>query len=120
MSTPATAIIVADEVQRLAARLIKINRSEPAAFEHLTEIVERGDEVAHRFAVVRLEVAAPDHAFLGVEIDQDQRPVGERCDARYDGSLELEHNWTGPNALERQQLKAHPTTSPGHACMTTA
>jgi len=84
------------------------------------EVVKGGDEIAHRLGDVWLEVAAPDHAFLGVEIDQDQRPVGERCDARYDGSLELEHNWTGPNALERQQLKAHPTTSPGHACMTTA
>ena len=107
-------------MKRFAGCFEKFDRSEPAAFEHLTEIVQGGDEIAHRLGDVWPEVAAPDHAFLGVEIDQDQRPVGERCDARYDGSLELEHNWTGPNALERQQLKAHPTTSPGHACMTTA
>jgi uncharacterized protein (DUF58 family) len=88
---------------------VKFDRSEPAALEHLTEIVERRDEVSHRFANVRLEVAASDHAFLGVEIDQDQRPLGEPRDARYDWSLELEHNRTCPNALERQCLEIHPT-----------
>jgi hypothetical protein len=39
-----------------------------------------------------------------MKIDQDQRPVGERRDARYDWSPELEQNWARPNALERQSL----------------
>jgi hypothetical protein len=44
-----------------------------------------------------------------MQIDQDQRPLGERRDARYDWSPELEHDRACPNALERQCLKAHPT-----------
>jgi hypothetical protein len=39
---------------------------------------------------VRLEVAVSDYALFRIEIDQDQRPLGERCDARDDGSVELE------------------------------
>jgi hypothetical protein len=108
MSTPATAIIahalITDEMQRLAARFVKFDRSEAAAFEHLTEIVERRvarlgqpdgispsrmaemleDEVAHRSADVRLEIAASDYALFCTEIDQNQGPLGELRNARYD------------------------------------
>src|SRR6516165_9288385 len=94
-------------MKRFAAGFVKFDRSDAAAFEHLTEIVERRNEVAHRFAEVRLEVAASDDALFGMEIDQDQGPLGERGDARYDGSLELEHDRARPDAPQRQFLEAH-------------
>src|SRR5215813_6316764 len=68
------------------------------------------DEIAHRLRDVRLEVAASNDALFGIEIDQDQWPFRERCDARFDRSLELEHDLACPNALKRQCLEAHPTT----------
>jgi hypothetical protein len=42
-----------------------------------------------------------------MKIDQDQGPLGERRDARYNGSLELEHDWARPDAPQRQFLEAH-------------
>src|SRR5689334_9844612 len=44
-----------------------------------------------------------------MEIDQDQRPVGDRRDAGNDGPPELEDDRTRQNALERQCLEGHPT-----------
>jgi len=58
--------------------------------------------VTHRLEDVRLEVAASYHALFCMQIDQDQWPLGERRDARYDWSPELEHDRACPNALERQ------------------
>src|SRR6516162_4293817 len=78
-------------MKRFAAGFVKFDRSDAAAFEHLTEIVERRNEVAHRFAEVRLEVAASDDALFGMKIDQDQGPLDERRDARYD--------WARPDTL---------------------
>ena len=80
---------MANEVQPFTGRFVKFDWSEPETFEHLTKILKRRDEVAHRFADVRLQVAASYHALFCMEIDQDQRPLGERRNARYDGTLEL-------------------------------
>jgi hypothetical protein len=46
-----------------------------------------------------------------MEIDQDQGPLGEHCNASCNWSLELEQDRARPNALERQCLEAHPTPS---------
>jgi hypothetical protein len=64
----------------------------------------RRDELAHRLLDVRLEVAASYHALFSMESDQDQGPSGKHRDARYDGTLELEYDWTCPNAPERSVL----------------
>jgi len=45
------------------------------------------------------EIAAPYHALSS--IDQDQGPIGEGCNARYDRSLECEQDRASPNALQR-------------------
>jgi hypothetical protein len=50
-----------------------------------------------------------DYALLCIEIDQDQGPLGDPRDARYNWSFELEHDRARPNALERQTLEAHST-----------
>src|ERR1700747_2283400 len=75
---------VPNKMKRFASRLVKLDRSETAPLEHLAEIVKGRDEVAHRSRDVWFEVGTSDYALFRVEIDQDQRPVGERCDARYD------------------------------------
>jgi hypothetical protein len=85
----------------LRGRFEKFDRSDTAPLEHLAEIVNGGNEIAHRLGDVRLEVAASDHAFHNVEIDQDQWPVSESRDARYDWSFELEHDGAGADALQR-------------------
>jgi len=36
--------LVANEVQRLAARFVKVDWGKSAAFKHLAEIMERGNE----------------------------------------------------------------------------
>ena len=79
--------------------LVKLDRSEAAAFEHVTEIVEGRNEIPHRSGDVRLEVAASYHPLFRIKIDQDQRPVGERRNSRYDGAGKLEQNGARPNAF---------------------
>jgi len=74
-------------MQRLAARFEELERREPAAFERLAQVMNRGDQVAHCLGEVWLEVGAPDDALIGVEIDQDQRPIGKRRDPRDDRPL---------------------------------
>jgi hypothetical protein len=96
-------------MQRLAGRFVKFDRSEAAAFEHLTEIVKRRDEIAHRSADVRLEIAASDYALFCIEIDQDQGPIGEGRNARYDWSVELEYHRACADALQRRTLEPHST-----------
>src|SRR5215472_16728961 len=97
-------------MKRFTGCSIKVDRSESAAFKHLAEIVERRNKVAHRSGDIRLEIAASRHALFGIEIDQDQRPIGERRDACYDWSRELEHHGACLNALQRQCLEHHPTS----------
>jgi hypothetical protein len=99
-------------MQRLAGRFVKFDRSEAAAFEHLTDIVERRDEIAHRSADVRLEIAVSDYALFRIEIDQDQGPIGACRNARYNRPVELQHDRARPNALQRQTLEAHSTPFP--------
>src|SRR6516164_1007148 len=94
-------------MKRFAAGFVQFDWSDAAAVEHLTEIVKGRDEIAHRVAEVRLDLAASDDALFGMEIAQDQGPLGERGDARYDGSLELEHHRARPDAPQRQFLEAH-------------
>ena len=41
--------------------------------EHVAEILQGRDQIAHGFDDVGLEVAAADDAFLGQEIDQNEQ-----------------------------------------------
>jgi hypothetical protein len=74
------------------------------ASQQLAEIVERGHEVLHRPGRIGLEIAAPDDAFLGVKVDQNDRPVGERGDARDDRPIELQDDGPGPDVTDRQRI----------------
>jgi len=96
-------------MKRFTGCFIKVHRSNSAASQHLAEVVERGNEIAHRSSDIRFEVAASYHALFGIEIDQDQWPISERRNACYDWACELEHHGTCPNALQRQCLEAHPS-----------
>ena len=60
------------------------------------------NEVTHRFDDVRLEIAAPDDAFLSIQIDDDHRPVGDGGDTGDDGPFELQHNGSRPDAFQCQ------------------
>ena len=71
-----------------APRSEVVERGYPLALAHLGQIANGGDEVAHRSFDIRLKIAAADDAFLGVEVDQDQRPAIEKTDLRDDGTFE--------------------------------
>ena len=58
------------------------------ALAHLGQVADGGDEVAHRSFEIKLKIAAADDAFLGVEVDQDERPAIEKTDLRDDGTFE--------------------------------
>jgi hypothetical protein len=59
--------------------------------------------------------SASDYTLFRIEIDQDQGPIVERRNARYDWSPELEDDPARPNALQRQTLEAH--SSPFRQCV---
>jgi hypothetical protein len=94
-------------MQRLARPFEQIDRGEPASFEHVAEVVQRWHEIAHGFDDIGLEVAAPRDPFLGQQIDQDDRPLGQRSDASDDGSLELEDDGACGDASYGQRSVRH-------------
>ena len=83
---------VADEVQRLARRVEQLHRRHRPALQQGAEIVERRHQVAQRLHDIGFEIAAPDDALLGLQVDQHQRPLGDGGDADDDRPLELEHD----------------------------
>jgi hypothetical protein len=51
--------LIANKVQRLAGEIIKLDRCDPPPFEHFAEILQRWDQISHRFDSIGLEIAAP-------------------------------------------------------------
>jgi hypothetical protein len=47
------------------------------AFARFDKVANGGDEVPHRALKIWLKIAPADDAFLGVEVDQDERPAVE-------------------------------------------
>src|SRR3984893_9674817 len=68
------------------------------------------DQVAHGFDDIRFQVAPADNAFLGQEVDENERPLSYRCDACHDRSFEFEHDRPRPDAFECQGDYWHLTT----------
>ena len=98
---------ISDEMQRLARRLVKLRWRDPASFQHFAEILQRRDQIAHRLDGVGLEIAAPDDAFLGEEVDQDQRPFGDGDDPGDDRTLQLEHDGACADRSECERGQLH-------------
>src|SRR5690606_40570405 len=51
-------------------------------------------------AEIRLEVAVSHHAFVGIEVDKNHRPVSEQPDFGNDGSLQRHVDGAYPHVLE--------------------
>ena len=87
---PTTAIIddafVADEIAATFAPLLKVleRPDRPARCARRARSWMRRHDVAHGLLQIGLEIAAADDAFLGLEIDQDQRPSIEQADLGHD------------------------------------
>jgi hypothetical protein len=103
--------LIAHKVQRLAGEIVEFDRCDPASLEHSAEILQRWDQVSHRFDSVGLKIAPPDDAFFGEEIDQDQRPVCDGSDPRHYRTLQLEHDCSRPDEFECERGKLHCSTS---------
>lgn len=56
------------------------------------------------FDRVRLQIASPDHALFGMQVDENQRPVRHRRDASHDGPLELEEHRSRHYAAEGKRF----------------
>ena len=54
------------------------------------QIFERRNQIPHSLGKVRFQIAPADHPLLGLEVDQDDRPLGDRGDACYDRSFKLQ------------------------------
>ena len=65
------------------------------------------DQVAHGFDDIGFQVAAADNAFLGLEVDENERPLFYRGDACNDRPFELKHDRPRPDALECQGFNLH-------------
>jgi len=98
--------LIADEMQRLARERVQLDRCDAMAFQQVAKIVKRWDQVLHRFDRIGLEIAAADDTFIGVQIDQDERPIGDRGDSRDDRPCELQHDGPCPDAAERQPIRS--------------
>ena len=99
---------IADEVQGAAGRVEQLDRRHRPAGEQLAQIVQHRHEVAHRPRQIGLEVAAAGDALLGLEVDQDQRPVGDGGDPRHDRPLQPEQHRPRADAPQRQRLHDRP------------
>src|SRR5690606_17863614 len=55
-----------------------------------------------RNAEIRLEVAVSHHAFVGIEVDKNHRPVSEQPDFGNDGSLQRHVDGAYPHVLESE------------------
>ena len=98
---------VANQVQRLARTLEIIERTNRLAFAGCRQIVNRRDDVARRVLQIGLEVTPPHDPLVGVEVDQDQRPLIEETDLGYDRTLERYKNRPDVDRLQREFFEDH-------------
>jgi len=91
MSSPDTAIIDRPSspirFRSAATRPEIVEWCYRSALAHFRQVANGGDEVAHRALEIRFEIAAPDDALLGVQVDQGERPVIEEADLGDDRAL---------------------------------
>src|SRR5262245_45287009 len=56
---------------------IGVQRWYRLVLRRIREILDGGDDVAHRLLQIRLEVAMADDTLVGIEVYQDDRPVAK-------------------------------------------
>ena len=100
--------LVADEMERLAAQVVKLRRRHPAALQQRAR--DRAAPAPGRPWIRRCRArgkpvrSCPSSV---CEIDQDQRPIGDRRDPRLDRPLELEHQRAGFERSQGQGFELH-------------
>ncbi len=98
---------IADQVQRSTAVLKIFDRPDGAALALVGEIVDRRHDVACRMLQIGFEIAATDNAFLGCEIDENNRPLIEQTDLGHDRSAKRYQDRPGRHGAEREFLENH-------------
>jgi len=83
-----------------ARDVVKFDRRHMPPFQHVAEILQRRDQIAHRLDGVGLEIAVSDDAFFREQVDQDQRPFGNGGDPGHHRTLQLEHDRARPDGFE--------------------
>ena len=94
-------------MKRLACQIVEFERRHRMTLEHVTEIMQRRDQVFHRFRRIRLQIASPDDTFLSVEVDQNQRPIVVQADLRDDRPLQRHDHGPHANTLEGEAIPGH-------------
>src|SRR5262245_19771701 len=106
MSSPDTAIrdipFMADEMQRADPATISVEWRHRLALRCLGEIFNHRNDVTRGLLEIGLEIAVPDNAFVGVEVDQNQQPISEQAHFRHHGPLQRHNDQPRSNTLQSQ------------------
>ena len=100
--------LVADEIETAAVALEIVQRRERFARLRRRKIVDHRNDRARRILQIRLEIAAPDHALVGLKVDQDQRPVLEQADLGDDGPPQRHADRANLDRFEGELLEHGP------------
>lgn len=93
---------VSDEMQRLSGDAEQVDWRNLAATQQLAQVPQRRNQISRGLRHVRLQVASADDAVLGLQVNEDHRPVCDRCNAGHNGPLQLEDYGPRAQSLDRQ------------------
>jgi hypothetical protein len=99
--------LITHKMQRLACEIVKFDRCDTSALEHDAKILQGRNQISHRLDGVGLKITPPDDAFFSVEVDQDQRPVGDGGDPCDNRTPQLEYDCSRPDGFECERGKLH-------------
>src|SRR6266516_2040661 len=98
-------------MQRADRSAITVERRQRLAFRSFGEVLDRGNNVTRGLLEIRLEVAVPHYPFVGVEVNQNQRPVLKQANFRDNRPLQGHNDRSCSNTLE-SELNARHTWPP--------
>lgn len=102
-----THALQADQGKRSARRLENVDGPHRLSFEGFHEVVDGRNEVARGVLEIGLQIAVPNRPFLGLEVDQDHRPLLEAADFGDDGPPEGNADRSNVGASDRQRVAGH-------------
>ena len=95
------------QVQGFARAFIHLGRRHRLAFEQRAEVANDRKQILDGSSVVRSDIGAAGNAFLGFQVDQNQRPVGDRHDTGDDRAAQLQHHGTGADRSKCEFVLLH-------------
>ena len=97
----------ADQGKRSARRLEDVDGPHGLPFESFHEVEDGGDQVTRGVLEIGLQIAVPNRPFLGLQVDQDHRPLLEAADFGDDGPPQRNADRSNVRASDRQRVAGH-------------